>query len=182
VLEAGYENPAVLVDANEFAFLADAPAALAPRTWIYEFLKDKFDESYASNPGKLVGADGRLRKDAAAGVRQAFARLRDAGPERPHLRVAVDLPSLRTDRGVALAANALYALASVAAIRWTAPVSTAAVDPDVPFVRLAQVAGGPADPLTALLLAAPEPGSEEREEWLRTVVARLAAGRSGGRK
>ena len=182
VLEAGYENPAVLVDANEFAFLADAPAALAPRTWIYEFLKDKFDESYASNPGKLVGADGRLRKDAAAAVRQAFARLRDPGPERPQLRVAVDLPSLRTDRGVALAANALYALASVAAIRWTAPASTAAVDPDVPFVRLAHVAGEPADPLTALLLAAPEPGSEEREEWVRAVVARLPAGRSGGRK
>jgi len=52
----------------------------------------------------------------------------------------------------------------------------------VPFVRLAHVAGGPSDPLTALLLAAPEPGSEEREEWVHAVVVRLAAGRSGGRK
>jgi hypothetical protein len=179
VLEVGYENPAALVDAEEFAFLAEAPAALAPRTWIYEFLKEKFNESYASNPGKVVGADGALREDAAAAVRQAFARLRDAPPEEPRLRVTVDAPSLRTDRDVALAANALYALASLVAIRWTAPGTAATAGQGVPLVRLAHV-GGPADPLTALLLAVPEPGTDEREAWMRAVAARLATGRGGG--
>jgi hypothetical protein len=175
VLEAGYENPVALADPKELAFLAEAPAALAPRTWIYEFLKEKFNESSVGNPGKLVGADGALRADAARAVRQAFARLRDAPPEEPRLRVEVDAPSIRTDRGVALAANAIYALASSVAIRWTVPGTRPGDRPGAPLVQLRK-ARGPADPLAALLLAAPEPGTEERDEWVRAVAARLGAG------
>lgn len=179
VLEAGYENPAALADPEELAFLAEAAAALAPRTWIYEFLKEKFNESSEGNPGKLIGADGALRDDAARAVRHAFARLRDAPPEEPRLRVEVDAASIRTDRGVALAANAMYALASVVAIRWTAP----GLKPDdhqaAPLVHLRK-ARGPADALAALLLAVPEPGTDERDAWMRTVAARLTAGRGGG--
>jgi hypothetical protein len=181
VLEAGYENPAALADPEELVFLAEAPAALAPRTWIYEFLKEKFNESFEGNPGKLVGADGALRDDAARAVRQAFARLRDAPPEEPRLRVEVDAPAIRTDRTVALAANAMYALASLVAIRWTAPGIRPRDQTGAPLAHLRK-ARGSADPLAALLLAVPEPGTDERDEWVRAVVARLAAGRGGGRE
>ena len=181
VLEAGYENPVALADPGELAFLADAPAALAPRTWIYEFLKEKFNESSVGNPGQLVGADGALREGAAQAVRHAFARLRDAPPEEPRLRVEVDAAAIRTDRQVGLAANALYELAEVVAIRWTAPGSRPVDHPGAPLVHLTK-ARGLTDPLAALLLAAPEPGTDKRDEWVRAVAARLAAGRGGGRQ
>lgn len=181
VLEAGYENPVALADPGELAFLAEAAAALAPRTWIYEFLKEKFNESSVGNPGKLVGADGALREGAAQAVRHAFARLRDAPPEEPRLRVEVDAAAIRTDRQVGLAANAMYGLAEVVAVRWTAPGVRPGDSRAAPLVHLGQERR-PVDPLAALLLAVPEPGTDKRDEWVRAVAARLAAGRGGGRE
>ncbi|HYT77134.1 MAG TPA: hypothetical protein VEL79_20425, partial [Vicinamibacterales bacterium] len=174
VMEAGCENPGAVADPRELAFLAGAAAGLAPRTWIYEFLKDKFDEQYTDNPGKLVRVDGGLRRDAAAAVRDAFARARAASPapEAPAFRIAVTLDAVRTDRQTALAANAMFALASAIPVRWSAGLSAVADVSGVPVVRLGAAAAAP-DALATLLLSAPEPGTDERDEWIREVADRF---------
>jgi hypothetical protein len=50
-----------------------AAAALAPRAWIYEFLKDKYAEKCPDNPGKIVTANRRVRAEAAGQLGSAFA-------------------------------------------------------------------------------------------------------------
>jgi hypothetical protein len=64
VLEGGTEAPNVVLDPGELQFYGTVARQLNPRTYIYEFLKDKFDEPFESNPGKLVDAAGRIRKPA----------------------------------------------------------------------------------------------------------------------
>jgi hypothetical protein len=172
VMEAGYENPGAIADPRELGFLAEAAASLAPRTWIYEFLKDKFDEQYAVNPGKLVRADGRLRVAAAAAVRDAFARAQAAGrdAESPAFRLVVRLDDVRVNRRIAVAANATFALAAAVPVRWSPDRFRESTTSDVPVVRLGGHDGA-RDPLTSLLLSAPEPGTDEREQWIRAVAA-----------
>lgn len=54
VLEGGNEAPNVTLDPRELAFFGSVAGKLMPQTYVYEFLKDKFNEKYAQNPGKLV--------------------------------------------------------------------------------------------------------------------------------
>lgn len=178
VLESGCEHPNVVVDDDEFTFLARVAAPLAPRVWIYEFLKDKFNEQYRSNPGKLVRADGRLRPAAARGVARLFAEVRAerASSEAPVLRVYVDPSAARADHGTAMAANALYELAALVPIRWLAsdPGRTPP-DGDGQILRLLQPSSD--DPLAMRLRLAPEPGSDQRDPWLRELAILILARR-----
>lgn len=167
VLESGYEAPNVRADQRELEFLAAAPRPLQPRTWIYEFLKDKFDEQYRSNPGKLVRADGRLRPAARRVVRRAFAVARQSTPgdPGPALRIFVDPMAARDDRRLALLANGLFDLASVADVQWNADEKDADIK-----LRPGLDAN---DPLIAALLSVPEPG-DERAAWSRAIAQQIA--------
>lgn len=171
VLESGYEAPNVLADAGELQFLARAPRALSPRTFIYEFLRDKFDEQYRANPGKLFRADGRARPAAVRAVREAFvaARQGEAPPPAPALRVIVNAAATRDDRRLALLANALFDLATVVDVQWT---TNDKQDGEGPLVRL-DASLQPTDALRTALLAVPEPG-DKRVGWCREVARLLA--------
>jgi hypothetical protein len=171
VLESGYEAPNVLADRRELAFLAEVSRPLSPRTWIYEFLKDKFDEQYASNPGKILGATGRVRTSAAKAVREAFRRATTpGGAERPALRVAVDARATRTNRRLAWLANGLFDLASALPLLWVA--GDAAVESEAPLIRVDESLQ-PTDPLRAALLSVPEPDFDSRAAWRERVAAAL---------
>jgi hypothetical protein len=119
VLEGGCEAPNVVLREPEVTFFSTAAVPLAPRVWIYEFLKDKYDEEYADNPGKLVGADGRVRPEAARELASAFATIRAnrPPPEEPRLAVSVEPMDARESRDLAQAMLAMYRLASVSLIR-----------------------------------------------------------------
>src|SRR5207245_1798650 len=92
---------------------------------------------------------------------------------RAAVRIAVDLDAARADRQTALAANAMFALASHAAVRWSAAPETDILRSDAPLLWLGRTDLN--DPLASLLTAAPEPGTDELELWIRNVPARLAS-------
>jgi hypothetical protein len=174
VLESGYEAPNVLADRRELLFLAGAPEPLTPRTWIYEFLRDKFDEQYGENPGKLLTAALAPRPKAVRAVREAFSRVKSsvASDERVALRVAVDPSATREDRQLATLANALFDLAVTVNVRWAAGDERAPVGEDVPEVRVDRTLGA-SDALRSTLLAVPDPGTAAREGWSRQVARAL---------
>lgn len=171
VLEAGVEAPNVVVNARELAFLATAAAPLTPRTWIYEFFKDKFNEQYASNPGKLVRADGSLRPAAVGAVRRLFERVVAAPPdaEKAVLRVAVEASAARKDGRLALLANALFDLAGLVPIRWVVPATESRPGGGTLLRLDASLAA--VDELTSRLLSVAPPGTDARQEWLRSLAA-----------
>ena len=78
VLEGGNEAPNVTLDPVELAFFGSAARKLVPSTYIYEFLKDKFNETYDQNPGKVVTADGRIRPRAFNALRKLFTDIASA--------------------------------------------------------------------------------------------------------
>jgi hypothetical protein len=174
VLESGYEAPNVRADARELNFLADVAARVGPRTFIYEFLKDKFDESYARNPGKVMRADGRLRPAAVRAVQGAFARAVAETPvEAPVLRVSVDPAALRGDPRLGRLAVGLFDLAGTVPVRWGVAGSAPEKDDGVPVVRIDTNLCADSD-LHEALLAVPAAGADERAAWRGRVAALLS--------
>jgi hypothetical protein len=175
VLEGGCEAPNVVLKEPEMTFFSTAAAALAPRVWIYEFLKDKYNEEYADNPGKLVGADGRVRPEAARRLASAFAMIRaNRSPaEEPRLAVSVEAMDARESRDLAQAMLAMYRLASVSPIRWVTRASAARVSKEVPVLRLDGSFRN--ERLLRLLVEAPPFYSAELPEWGKNVLRAVSA-------
>jgi hypothetical protein len=174
VLESGYEAPNVRADERELNFLAEVATRVRPRTWIYEFLKDKFDESFSNNPGKLMRADGRLRPAAVRAVREAFARVTaEATLEAPVLAVSVDPAAVRGDRRLGWLANGLFDLAGEAAIRWVPRDAPPPAPGEAPLVHLDGNLK-PDSKLTEALLSVPAVGADERADWRRRVITALS--------
>jgi hypothetical protein len=177
VLEGGCEAPNVVLDENELRFFATAAAPLHPRVWVYEFLKDKFNEDYRSNPGKLVRADGSTRPAAVRLLRSLMTDIRNrpVAEEKPVLAVVVDTPSLRGDPDLAASSLALFDLAAGLPVRWATVESMSALPRATPCVRLGHPPGN--DALTAAVLSSPgfEPG--ERRTWAKRVATALSSNR-----
>jgi hypothetical protein len=170
VLEGGCEAPNVVLNKTELRFFASAAAPLAPKVWIYEFLKDKFDEEYRSNPGKLVRANGHIRPAAVHLLRSLFAELQALPTieETPALAVIVDTAATRQDAALARTSLALFDLAALMPVRWGTNESTCTLPRNVPCIRLSHPL--PADEITRELMQSPEPETKERKEWLNRLV------------
>ena len=176
VLEGGCEAPNVVLDENELKFFGSAAAPLAPKVWIYEFIKNKFDEEYRSSPGKLVRADGSLRPAAVRFFKKLFAEIQTRPPveEKPDVAVLVDRDSLRGNRQLSIASLALYDLAGVGPLRWATQKSAGNLPTGVPVLKLGAVSG--TDDMTQIIISAPEPGLNEREGWLKKTTSTLFHG------
>ena len=170
VLEGGCEAPNVVLNKAELRFFASAAAQLSPKVWIYDFLKDKFDEEYQTNPGKLVRANGHTRPAAVRLLRSLFAELknRPVVEETPLLAVMVDTAATREDEGLARATLALYDLAATLPVRWVNAESARTIPGDVPCVRLEHPLQE--DEATRALMSSPQPEPEKRKEWLNRLA------------
>jgi hypothetical protein len=171
VLEGGSEAPNVVLNPAEMKFFGSAAAQLHPRVWVYEFLKDKYDEEYPDNPGKIVRADGRIRPEALRAIQSVFQEIENRAvvEETPQLRVVVDSQAARGDQSLGRASLALFDLAGSIPVRWVTVES--AEQGDTPCLRLDfSSADGE---LKKLVIAAPDPNPEDRAEWCNHIAAWL---------
>jgi hypothetical protein len=177
VLEGGFEAPNVLLDPAELEFFGTIARRLRPRTYIYEFLKYKFDEPYASNPGKLVRADGSIQRPAFRALRGLMGQIRASHlePERPLLYGIVDSSACRGDRAAGLRQAAFYELAESAAVRLVPAGGDVVFEPDVPRVATDGSVTPPDAELGRLFRVIPPFDSFERTGWRRAVLDRLRA-------
>jgi hypothetical protein len=175
VLEGGCEAPNVVLIPGELAFFGSVARKLNPRTYIYEFLKDKFAEEYSSNPGKPVTSDGRIRKPAFRALRRLFSQIesRPAVTDSPALYAVSDPPVSRGDLRAGSINAALYDLASDVSIRFITPSFSAQRRPGVPVLHLNGSITPPNEDLSRLMRNIPPVDSEDRPTWRRAALAAI---------
>jgi hypothetical protein len=152
VLESGSECDGAVLRGAELSFLAETARPLAPRSFIYEFLKTTEFESFATSAGKLLGNDWRSRPAAVAAVRDAFAKVRTPAAPAPATYVLDDLEGAPGHGGFdpeALAAR--LALARLAMTRVLVPVPPSVLDRLPPDGTLVVVPRGEVAALRDLL-------------------------------
>jgi hypothetical protein len=76
VLEGGNECDGATLEPDRLSCFGSAAAPLAPRTVIYEFLKEGYADSFSTATGKLLGSDWTPRLEACRTVESAFAAAR----------------------------------------------------------------------------------------------------------
>jgi len=172
VLEGGNEAPNVTLDPEELAFFGSAARKLAPQTYIYEFLKDKFNEKYAQNPGKVVSADGRIRPRAFNALRNLFMDIesRSVVPEIPALYACFDSLSSRGNVQAGIRYAALFDLAASIPIRWIPKGHESIIRPGIPVLNSDGTVSPVNDSLFRLMSRIPGIDSGERAEWHREVL------------
>ncbi len=175
VLEGGCEAPNVVLNETQLRFTASVADSLSPKVWIYEFLKEKFDEEYRWNPGKLVRADGRQRGPAVRLLRTLFNEIQQhpRASETPALLAMVDSPAARENPALGRASLALFDLAGTMPVRWVTGQQSPSMWPQVPRVRLVAVPGS--DELTRGLLAVPQLDAPERDAWRSRIANMVSA-------
>jgi hypothetical protein len=172
VLEGGAEAPNVILDPGELAFFGSAAQSLNPRTYIYEFLKEKFDEPYKSNPGKLVMANGEIRKPAFEALQSLFREMSASKPsfKPPDIYFVFDKLAARGNSQAGRLNAALYDIASEARVRWIPAGSEGIMRPGIPVLRQDGSVVPTDAKLSQLFCNIPEVGSLKRAEWFKTVV------------
>ena len=180
VLESGCEAPNVVLDPREVEFFGTAALKLHPRTYIYEWLKDEFNEPYASNPGKLVTAQGEIRQPALAALQDLFRRIEstDAQLEPPALYAIFDSMAARENLHAGEVTAALYDIAEDLPIRWIPKSVPMAMRPGVPVINPDGSVWPPNERLSRLLASIPPADTKERERWREEILDlfRLGAG------
>jgi hypothetical protein len=180
VLESGCEAPNVVLDPHELEFFGTVALKLHPRTFIYEFFKETFDEQYPSNPGKIVTAHGEIRQPALTALQDLFRRIESADVELepPALYASFDPMAGRENLHAGEVAAALYDLASEIPIRWIPKGVEVAMRPGVPVINLDDSIFPANAELSRLLQSIPppaEPETAERAAWRREVVKVLCS-------
>jgi len=173
ILEGGCEAPNVVLIPGELDFFGSVARKLNPRTYIYEFLKDKFAEEYSSNPGKPVTSDGRIRRPAFRALRRLFSQI-EAQPgriESPALYFVSEPLASRGDVRAGSINAALYDLASDVPIRFITPSFVPQIRPGIPILRLDGSVTPPNGELSRLMRDIPPVDSEARSAWRRAVLA-----------
>jgi hypothetical protein len=174
VLESGTEAPNVVLDARELEFLAMAPLKLRPRTYIYEWLKDEFNEPYTSNPGKLVALNGEIRQAAFLALRDLFTRIESANVEMepPEFYFLSDPMAARDNLHAGEVSAALYDLAADISIHWVPKAVHIPLNAGVPVISPEGIVSPANERFSALLSFIPRADTKERERW-RSEVMRL---------
>jgi hypothetical protein len=175
VLEGGTEAPNVVLDPGELQFYGTVGRNLNPRTYIYEFLKDKFDESFESNPGKLVDAAGRIRKPAFQALQKLFREISiDHTPLAPvELYFLADSFAARGRAEPGNLNSAIYDLASDVTLRVIPKEAKALVRQGVPVVDSEGNVFPKNEELSRLFHNIPDVDSSARESWYRAVVGAI---------
>jgi hypothetical protein len=177
VLESGIEAPNVVLNPEELEFFGTAALKLHPRTYIYEFFKETFDETYPSNPGNVT-ARGEIRQDAFLTLRDLFRRIESADVklEEPALYARFDPMVGRNNLAAGEVSAALYDLASEVPIRWIPQGVHIAVHPGVPVVLPDGSVSAGNEQLALKLKAIPRADTAERDRWCREVAHLLQSG------
>ena len=172
VLEGGTEAPNVVLDPGELQFYGTVARQLNPRTYIYEFLKDKFDEPFESNPGKLVDAAGRIRRPAFQALQKLFREIStdQTHPTPVELYFMADSFAARGNPGPGNLNAALYDIASAVSLRFIPKQARAMVHPGVPIVDSDGNVFPPDEELSRLFHNIPDVDSDERGSWYQAVV------------
>lgn len=172
VLEGGNEAPNVTLDPVELAFFGSVAGKLAPQTYIYEFLKDKFNEKYARNPGKVVTADGRIRPRAFNALRNLFTDIESHSvtPETPMLYVCFDSLSSRGNAQAGIRYAALFDLAAFIPIRWIPKGHESLKRLGIPVLNPDGTVSPVNDALSRLMSSVPGIDSEERAGWRQDLL------------
>ncbi len=176
VLEGGNETPNVTLDPVQLEFFGSIAAKVSPRTYIYEFLKDKFDEEYSSNPGKIVAADGKIRQPAFDALRKLFREIEARRPDReaPALYAVVDSLACRGRANAGELNAALYDIASSVPIRCIPKGREALIRSGTPALHQDGTVVPRNDALARLMSAVPAVDSKARAAWRRDVLRALS--------
>jgi hypothetical protein len=172
VLESGCEAPNVVLDPQELEFFGTVALKLHPRTFIYEWLKDEFNEQYSSNPGKLVTAQGEVRQPALQAFQDLFRRIESADVELepPALYASFDPMAGRENLHAGEVTAALYDIAENVPIRWIPKGAQMAMRPGVPVINPDGSVSPANKRLSGLLESIPPVDTKERERWREQVV------------
>jgi hypothetical protein len=172
VLEGGIEAPNVVLIPEELQFYGTVARKLDPRTYIYEFLKDKFDEPYELNPGKLVDAKGKIRQAPYQALRKLFREIRSdkKSHEAPAIYFVSDALAARGNSQVGALNLAIYDIASDVAVRWVPKGSESIMAPGVPVIKWDGSVSPANEPLSTLLRNVPKVDTMARQTWRRTVL------------
>jgi hypothetical protein len=175
VLEGGNEAPNVTLDSVEFRYFGTVARRLAPRTYIYEFFKEKFLEDYSYNPGKIVTAQGRIRKPAFQAMRAMFKEIENtpSSPLKPVLYVCPEPMAARGNKSIGSLNAALFDLAATLPITWIPAGSNPALESGVPVLHADGSVFPLNESLTRLFRQIPEVDTEARLGWMREVTAVL---------
>ena len=153
VLEGGCEAPNVVLDKAELEFYASVARPLAPRTYVYEFIKEKWNEPFPSNPGKLVDRKGQIQQPAFEFLSSLFKSMASASA--PEIVPALYVPSLavaaRGHRQAGELNAALIDLASHAVIVFVPRGREAVMRPGVPRLDADRTITPPDPELSRLL-------------------------------
>jgi hypothetical protein len=175
VLEGGNEAPNVTLDPIEFQYFGSVARSLNPRTYIYEFLKDKFLEDYPYNPGKIVTAKGTIRRPAFNALKSMFAKIETtlAQPVKPALYVIANPMMVRGNIDAGLLNSALYDLSTELPILWIPFGTTPTLDPSIPVVQLDGAVSPSDENLSRLFRKIPPIYAPARIQWRQDVAKAL---------
>ncbi len=176
VLEGGNEAPNVTLDPVEFRFFGNVARRLSPRTYIYEFLKEKFAEEYPHNPGKIVAANGRIRRPAFNAMSAMFREIESTPPVavKPVLYAVSDPFAARGNERAGQINSAVYYLAFTLQIEWIPAGTKPRLEPGVPVLQPDGTVVPPDEKLSALFRNIPPVDSPARAGWRSAVAALLA--------
>ena len=176
VLEGGNEAPNVTLDPVEFRYFGTVARRLDPRTYVYEFLKEKFMEDYKYNPGKIVTAQGRIRKPAFQAMRAMFQEIENtaSSPVKPVLYVYPDAMAARGNERSGSLNAALYHLAATLPIMWVPAGATPALESNIPILYPDGTVIPNNENLTRLFRQVPAVDTEARSGWMSEATAELA--------
>jgi hypothetical protein len=181
VLEGGTEAPNVILDPGELEFYGSVARSLNPVTYIYEFLKEKFDEPYKSNPGKIVNAAGRIQKPAQRALQQLFLEISadHTPPRAAELYFMPDPSAARENSYSGELSAAICYLASDVSIRLVPRGAVQIIQPGIPVVQSNGEVNPPNRELSDLLRHIPAIDSAARLNWNRAVIQAIQNRRKG---
>jgi hypothetical protein len=139
------------------------------------FIKEKFMEEYKYNPGKIVTAQGRIRKPALQAMRAMFQEVEStaSSPVKPLLYVYPDAMAARGNEHIGSLNAALYDLATALPILWIPAGATPALESNIPILYPDGSVIPQNENLSRLLRQVPAVDTEARSGWIREVTAEL---------
>jgi hypothetical protein len=178
VLEGGTEAPNVILDPKELQFYGAVARKLNPKTYIYEFIKDQYDDPFASNPGKPVTSKGKIRRPAFQAFQKLFVEISadKTPPDPPAIYYVSDSLAARGNPRIGILNAAIYDIASDVAVRWAPKGNELAMHPGVPVLTSDGNVSPENAQLSQLMHNIPEVDAEGRGTWRRAVIEAIRSG------